>query len=173
MMSLEAQLNEAIDRLKKTVSKAKFDEAWKRMNNIPMTDLKGKVACLKAACGAGTVKESARAGNNTFSEHAARGLEDLDEAKREYGILFDESASVADQEPGDDGLTESQRRVVAVTMQETPGLTENEARIVNRYPLNYPEGIKGDAMVEGESKFYMSARCMREVDAIRLCGIKL
>jgi hypothetical protein len=74
MKSLEVKFNEALAELKKKVSKEKYDQVCQQY--MPLASIEAKLNCVEAALG--TLSESA----NPLK------LENIDEAKRDYAVLF-------------------------------------------------------------------------------------
>jgi hypothetical protein len=74
MKSLEVKFNEALAELKKRVSKEKYDGVCQQY--MPLATIEAKLNCVEAALG--TLSESA----NPLK------LENIDEAKRDYAVLF-------------------------------------------------------------------------------------
>jgi hypothetical protein len=74
MKSLEVKFNEALAELKKKLSKKKYDEVCQQY--MPLASIEAKLNCVEAALG--TLSESA----NPLK------LENIDEAKRDYAVLF-------------------------------------------------------------------------------------
>ena len=83
MKSLEVRLAEALTALKK-VSASKHDKVFDECRKL--TTLEAKVNCAEAALKG--VQESAP---NTFSGKLGSTIEELNEAMREYAVLFDKT----------------------------------------------------------------------------------